>query len=95
MPCTIISNNIPSAELREAVSEAVRDGIGERPGEWNIVVYQAPDYLGFAVRIEGPKSLRWSWTFREDEQSPKFIQEKVNQAIVAQVLYEVTMLAQE
>ena len=72
MPCTIVSNNIPSAELREAVSEAVRDGIGERPGEWNIVVYQAPDYLGFAVRIEGPKNLRWSWTFREEEQVSDF-----------------------
>ena len=52
------------------------------------MVYQAPDYLGFAVRIEGPKNLRWGWTFREQEQSPKSIQEKVNQAIMAQVLLQ-------
>jgi len=85
MPCTIASNNIPSPELREAVSEAVRAGIGERPGEWRVVIYQAPDYAGFAVTFDGPDSLRWSWTFREQEQAPAFIQERVAQAVVTQL----------
>jgi hypothetical protein len=74
MPCTIVSNNIPSPEAREAVDEAVLDGIDERLRERNAVVYQALDYLGFAVSIDGPKGQRWSWTFLEQEQSPEFIQ---------------------
>jgi hypothetical protein len=86
MSCTIASNNISCPELRKSVSEAVRDGIGERSGEWNVVIYQAPDYLGFAVRIEGPKGLRWSWTFGEQEQAPEFIQQKVAQAMQAKLL---------
>jgi hypothetical protein len=86
MSCTIVSNNISAPELREAVSEAVRNGIGERAGGWNAVVYQAPDYPEFAIRIEGPKSLRWSWTFREQEQAPEFIQQKVAQAVIARLL---------
>jgi hypothetical protein len=85
MSCTIASNNISSPELRTAVSEAIRDGIGERPGDWNVVVYQASDCPELAVRIEGPKSLRWSWTFREQEQAPAFMQQKVAQAILAKL----------
>ena len=88
MSCTIVSNNISSPELRKAVSEAVCDGIGERSGEWNVVVYQAPDCPELAVRIEGPKALRWSWTFREQEQAPEFIHQKVFQAIQAQLLLQ-------
>ena len=85
MSCTIASNNISSLELREAVSEAVRKGIGERPGEWTVAIYQAPDYPGFAVNINGPKRLRWSWTFRGQEQSPEFIQQRIEEAIVAKL----------
>jgi hypothetical protein len=85
MSCTIVSNNISSPEVRKAVSEAVRDGIGERAGEWNVVVYQAPDCPELAVRIEGPNGLRWSWTFRGQEQTPEFMEQKVAQAILAKL----------
>ena len=88
MSCTVVSNNIPSAELREAVSRAVRDGIGERAGEWNVVVYQAPDCPELAVRIDGPNGLRWSWTYREQEQAPEFIKQRIAQAIEAQFLLQ-------
>ncbi len=83
--CSIISNNIPSPELRDAVSKAVCDGIGERRGGWNVIVYQAPDYPAFAVRIEGPKGLRWSWTFFEQEQVPELIEQKVATGILGQM----------
>lgn len=85
MPCAIVSNNIQSQEIREAVNEAVRDGVGERAGEWKAVVYQAHDYPALAVRIEGPKGLRWSWTFREKEQVPAFIRDRIAQAILDQL----------
>jgi hypothetical protein len=88
MSCTIASNNISSPEVRKAVSEAVRDGIGELLGEWNVVVYQAPDCPDLAVRIEGPKGLRWSWTFREQERAPDIIQHKVALAILAKLLLQ-------
>ena len=85
MSCTIVSNNIPSPEVRKAVSQAISNGIGGRSGEWKVIVYQAPDYPEFAVKIDGPKGLRWSWTFRAQEQAPEFIQKRVAQAILAQL----------
>jgi hypothetical protein len=51
-----------------------------------VVVYQSPDYPAFAVRIDGPKGLRWSWTLREQEQAPEFIQQRIAQAIKTQFL---------
>ena len=88
MSCNIASNNILSPEVQKAVSKAVRDGISERLGEWNVVIYQAPDYPAFAIRIEGPKGLRWSWTFFEQEQAPEFIVEKVAKGIMAQLMLQ-------
>jgi hypothetical protein len=84
MSCTIVSNNILSPEVRESVNTAIRNGIGERVGEWNVVVYQALDFPALAIRIEGPKGLRWSWTFFEQEQAPETIQQKINAGIIAQ-----------
>jgi hypothetical protein len=81
MSCTIVSNNIPFPDLRNAANEAVRAGIGERLGEWNVAVYQALDCPELAIRIEGPKGLRWNWTFREEEQAPEFMQQRIRQAI--------------
>jgi hypothetical protein len=82
--CTIISNNIESPDQRDAVSGAIREGIGEKPGEWEVIVYQAQDYAGFAIRISGPGNLRWNWTFFGKEQAPDFIRERVAQCIAAQ-----------
>jgi hypothetical protein len=84
MSCTIASNNISSPQLREDVSKAVCDGIGDRPGQWSAVVYQAPDYSGLAVRITGPRGLRWNWTFFGQEQNPQFIQQRVANGVIAQ-----------
>lgn len=90
MSCTIVSNNISALEVREAVSKTVRDGIGQRLGEWNVVVYQPPDYPAFAIRIEGPKGLRWSWTFFEQEQGSAFIRQRVANGIIAQLALQET-----
>jgi hypothetical protein len=81
MPCTIVSNNIASPHVRENVSKAICDAIGDRLGEWSVVVYQAVDYPGLAVRIQGPKGLRWNWTFFGEEQSPEFIQQRIASGI--------------
>ena len=51
-----------------------------------MVIYQAPDYAAFAVRIEGPKGLRWNWTFYEQEQAPELIRQKVANGITGQLL---------
>lgn len=82
MPCTVVSNNISFPEMRDALSDSVRAGIGETPGEWNVVIYQATDYPVLAVRIEGPNSLRWSWTCHEHKQAPSFVQQRVTQGIL-------------
>ena len=81
MPCTIISNNIYLPEKREAVNAAIRAGIGERTGDWRVVVYEPPDFPAVAARIEGPKQLRFSWTFLEGEQTPQFIEDRVAKGI--------------
>jgi hypothetical protein len=83
MPCTIVSNNIASPEVRTAVNDAISAGVGDQPGDWKATVYQAPDYPGLAVRIKGPKKLRCDWTFFGEEQSPSFIRERVAQSVAA------------
>jgi hypothetical protein len=83
--CAIVSNNISDSELRDALNNAVRNGIGERLGNWNVVIYQAPDFPELAVRIEGPKGLRWSWTFRKNEQAPDFIQSRIAMGLTDQL----------
>ena len=50
MACMIVSNNIPSPEAREAVNTAIRGGIGERDGDWKVVVYQAENYPGVGCK---------------------------------------------
>lgn len=84
MSCRIVSNNISSPEVRESVNTAIRNGIGERVGEWSVVVYQPLDFPALAIRIDGPNGLRWSWTFLEQEQVPETIRQKVDAGIVAQ-----------
>jgi len=81
MACTIVSNNISTPETREAVSAAIRAGIGEREGNWEVVVYQAEDYPGLAVRIAGPREMRFGWTFFGKEQAPELIRERTAKGI--------------
>jgi len=82
MACTILSNNIPSPEAREAVNAAIREGVGARAGEWRVVVYQPQDFPALAVRIEGPEELRLNWTFLAGEQTTEFIRDRVAKGIV-------------
>ena len=85
MACTIVSNNIASPQLRESISNAVIDGIGERSGNWNITVYQALDYPAFGIRINGPENLRWEWSVYENEQSPEIVRERVAQGLASKL----------
>ena len=85
MACTIVSNNIASPQLRESISNAVIDGIGERSGNWKITVYQALDYPAFGIRINGPENLRWEWSVYENEQSPEIVRERVAQGIASKL----------
>jgi len=91
MACTIVSNNIPVPETREAVSAAIRAGIGEREGDWTVVVYQAEDYPGLAVRIAGPREMRFGWTFFGKEQMPEFIRERTASSIAGRLSLQETI----
>ena len=91
MACTIVSNNIPSPDLREAVSTAIHAGIGEREGDWEVVVYQAEDYPGLAVKIEGPREMRFGWTFFGKEQAPEFIRERTANGISGRLSLQETI----
>jgi hypothetical protein len=85
LSCAIVSNNVSDPEIRDALDQAARNGVGERLGDWNVVIYQAPDCPELAVRIEGPQGLRWSWTFRENEQAPDFIQSRIAMGLTDQL----------
>src|SRR5215467_4735644 len=85
MACIIVSNNIPSPEAREAVNTAIRWGIGERDGDWKVVVYQAENYPGLAVRIAGPRQMRFGWTFFGEEQMPEFIRKRTANSIAGRL----------
>jgi len=81
MAWTIVSNNILSPETREAVSTAIRAGIGERERDWEVVVYQAEEYAGLVVRIAGPTEMRFGRTFFGEDQKPEFIKERTANGI--------------
>jgi len=63
------------------VSTAIRAGIGEREGAWEVVVYQAKEYAGLVVRIAGPTEMRFGWTFFGEEQTPEFIRQRTENGI--------------
>lgn len=88
MSCTIVTNNISTPQLRASASKAVCEGIGERSGDWRVDIYQAPDYPAFAIRIVGPRGLRWDWTFYEQEQSSEFIRQRVAQGIIDKLSFQ-------
>ena len=82
MTCTIASNNIADPQFRESVNRAITEGVGDRSGDWRVVVYKAPDCQDIAIRMLGPNGLRWDWTLRETEQTPEFVRERVAQGIL-------------
>jgi hypothetical protein len=82
MPTQIFTNNISSPERREAIRNAVLQGIGERSDCWEASIYEPPDHQGYLIIIEGPDGCTWTRSFLgPDEQRPESIRQAVEQAL--------------
>ncbi len=83
MTLEIFSNNIPYKESREAVEQAVREGIGERAdaGAWSVSIFEPQLRHRYTITIEGPNQFNWERTFEgPDEKVPEFIRGEVERA---------------
>ena len=75
MTLKIFSNNIPYKESREAVEQAVREGIGERAdaGAWSVSIFEPQLRHRYTITIEGPNQFNWWRTFEgPDEKVPDY-----------------------
>ena len=83
MPVSIFSNNIAMPDRREAIGNAVLDGIGDPPEneQWTVYIYEPQEKPNYIVTIKGPDDFEWERDFfGPEERTPKFIREEVRQA---------------
>jgi len=74
----IFSNDIPVTDERDTISQAVRDAVGERPGEWEAEIHSS----SWVVTLTGPDGFEWEHEFfGPDEHDPEFIKEVIQDAL--------------
>lgn len=81
MPTKIFANNIVLPDLREAVSEAVCDGMKGRNGDHTARILVGQGRAGVRIEIEG---LEGSWA-RAFDSPGEFVPKYIRQAIVEAV----------
>ncbi len=74
----VFSNDIPIPELRDKVSEAVKEAIGDRPGDWEVEIHSST----WSISVTGPNDFEWrDEFFGPDEHGPEFIKKTVESAL--------------
>jgi hypothetical protein len=74
----IFSNDIPVATVRDQVSKAVREAIGDRPGDWEVEIHSS----SWIITVTGPNAFEWRQEFfGPDEHDPEFIKRQVDSAL--------------
>jgi hypothetical protein len=74
----IFSNDIPILEVRDKVSEAVKDAIGNRSGDWEVEIHSS----SWIITITGPNAFEWRQEFfGPDEHDPDFIKQAIDSAL--------------
>lgn len=69
MAITVIANSLALPFKRSAVEAAVRAGIGNRPGDWQVEILTNQERAGFQINILGSASEKWSRTFETIEET--------------------------
>jgi hypothetical protein len=79
MTITVIVNSIPRPDKRAAIEAAVRAGIGNRLGDWQVeILTRIPERAGFDINVLGPELKKWSRGFETpDEEHPEFVQKAI------------------
>src|SRR5437016_3164147 len=81
MPTRIVSNTIPAVSGKLEVEQAVIDGIGDRPGDYEARIDEPQNSISWFVTIDGPNG-RWKYEFfGPGEQDPSFVRNKVEDAL--------------
>jgi hypothetical protein len=74
----IFSNDIPITEVRDKVSKAVKDAIGNRLGDWEAEIHSS----SWIITITGPDGFEWEHEFfGPDEHDPDFIKQTIDSAL--------------
>ena len=74
----IFSNDIPVADIRDQVSQAVRGAIGNREGDWEVEIHSS----SWIITITGPDDFHWEHEFfGPDEHEPDVIKEEIEAAL--------------
>jgi len=74
----IFSNDIPVADVRDKVSAAVKQAIGDRPGDWEVEIHSS----SWIITVTGPNDFQWEREFfGPDEHDPDFIRQQVDSAL--------------
>ena len=82
MAVSVFCNTIAMPGRRQAVERAVLQGIGQRPGNWVISIFEPQPSPEYIVSIEGPDGFAWKRAFFGPvEQTPEFIQTEVARAV--------------
>ena len=76
----IVHNTIPLIDRRLEVEEAVIDGIGDRPGEYEVRIDEPQNSASWFITIDGPHG-RWNYDFNPQEQDPNFVRNKIDDAL--------------
>ena len=70
-----------SADVRQAVAEAVIAAIGDRQGDWEVSIATDPDNNAWDVEIQGPNRFQWSRRFSGEDRDSTVISVAVNDAV--------------
>jgi hypothetical protein len=81
MPTRIVFNTVPSVIGKVEVEQAVIDGIGDRPGDYEVRIDEPQNTISWLITIDNPTG-RWNYEFfGPAEQDPDFIRNKVEDGL--------------
>jgi len=70
-----------SADTRQTIADAVVGAVGDRQGDWEVAITEAPDNNAWDVEIRGPNRFSWSRRFSGEDRDSGVISAAVSDAI--------------
>lgn len=85
MAIRIIHNTIPAGRVRQWAKEAVIDGIGDRPGDFDVEISASQTSAAWVITVNGPSGT-WQREFSApEEHDPQFIRNMVDYALPREI----------
>jgi hypothetical protein len=61
------------------VGNSVREAIGDRLGQWNIVIREEQPQNSWWINVAGPNNFDWTGSFSGHQKDPAFVRAKVEE----------------